>query len=97
MSVKHTEGPWHVEYELDENREKTNVLAICYPKTQCGMTTVADLWNVLASDEENKANADLICAAPEMLEMLKGIQHLCDCQNNSIDGLEELITKAEGN
>ncbi len=31
-----------------------------------------------------------------MLDMLKGIQHLCDCQNSNIDGLSELIAKAEG-
>jgi len=71
--VKYTKGPWHVEYELDENREKTNVIFVAHPETECDMTAIAHLYNILETDEKNKANAYLIAAAPEMYEALKVI------------------------
>jgi len=67
----YTKGPWHVEYELDENREKTDVLFIAHTETECDMTAIAHVYNILATDEENKANAYLLAAAPEMLEVIK--------------------------
>jgi len=38
----------------------------------------------------------LVSAAPEMLEMLEGVQHICDSSHQHIVGLEELISKAKG-
>lgn len=71
MSDKHTKAPWHVEYELDENKEKTDLIFVAHTETECDMTAVAHILNVLATDEENKANAYLIASAPELLAALQ--------------------------
>ena len=54
-----------------------------------------------ASDEEKKANARLIAAAPEMYEMLKELEsgiHLARARKGSktIDKLREVLAKVEG-
>jgi len=67
----HTKGPWHVEYELDENHEKTDTIFVCHAETECEFTAVAHLVNLDATAEEAKSNAYLIAAAPEMWEALE--------------------------
>jgi len=57
--MKHTKGPWHL-----HNMEKNTV---CGPK---GFTVaVTDMY--ARAPIENKANARLIAAAPELLEVCK--------------------------
>lgn len=99
----YTKGPWHVEYELDENREKTDVIFIAHPETDCDMTAIAHLYNILAPHEENKANAYLIAAAPEMKDILEELLmssvralHLpndCAVSNDVIKKATALIAK----
>jgi len=64
-------GPWHVEYELDEDHERNGVICICNPETECDQTVIATLAKFDVSDDEQKANAYLMAAAPEMLGVLK--------------------------
>lgn len=59
---KHTPGPWHVDTSSISqfNIVDSNLFVVC--DTICGEEK---------SDEVNEANAKLIAAAPEMLEILE--------------------------
>jgi hypothetical protein len=62
---EHTPGPWHVEPLESE----TDALAIC--KAHDGAVATIVPWDTL--DETDYANACLIAAAPELLEVLERI------------------------
>ena len=96
--MNHTAGPW-VTYNKDQviNQNSGRRIATCMPDRD---------WveqSGESSYDEDKANAALIAAAPEMLEALKKVDDYFsgDC----IDGVDEalaeairaIINKAEGN
>ena len=64
MTHTHTPGPWHI-------GKRAADVAIYGPKGQ----EVAKILGFFNDDEENKANARLISAAPELLEALEGLLH----------------------
>lgn len=94
MSHKHTKGPWQVvKRNAPFGVHETNRF-VSYRLEQEGLTTDAHFT------DENDANADLIEAAPEMLDALEDIvgqielaDHLGDVD---WDQAKEAITKALG-
>lgn len=98
MSARHTLGPWKV----SENKFwKTNPFSVTTRK--CGIHGVA-VANLPArktvSENERRANAHLIAAAPELLEALKTLpQSLAstdDDLNRWLEKARAAIAKAEG-
>ena len=71
----HTKGPWKVEKHSHINGELwLTVLSGAWDITHNGgKSAIADCRYSAMSDEENKANAKLIAAAPELLEALEAI------------------------
>ncbi len=89
MNAKHTPGPWEDHF--------------CGPFRQ----TVVDCPNELgliavpserATIEEQDANARLIAAAPEMLEMLRRVSEFLGmtCPESLKEEINDLIVKAQG-
>jgi len=94
----YTKGPWHVEFELDENRQKTDVINICHAGTECDMTTIANIYNIMATDEQRKSDAYLISFAPDMFEILKKLTAFKDMnQMNEVRAIIELVERKISN
>lgn len=70
MSQKHTPGPWRVEFHADDTgRNLEGRISTC---ADFGYIQWDNFAKVCATDEEGKANARLIAAAPDLLEALQG-------------------------
>lgn len=95
MSIKHTLGPWQSNgvRVICENSERSNTsICICVPN--------------FTKDDSCYANAQLISAAPEMLDALKlaeiAVEELCQGQHIEnqcwviLSQVRSVITKAEG-
>ena len=82
--TKHTPGPWKNQHDLTRGRDPIGILSAD------GMEVVAE-----ASSE---ANAQLIAAAPDLLEALKAVQRLDYFRehNGLADTVRAAIAKAEG-
>lgn len=102
MGIKHTPGPWEVT-QIDclgnEIVEYGNVRPV--NRHMFGHETslpIADfyLWDM----PEQRANARLIAAAPELLEALEELlaatQHLDQCHQATADKARAAIAKAKG-
>lgn len=98
--VKHTPGPWNI---ADiENREESFVI-LTEDKRVIGWTANSfndDMGEYVS--EENKANARLIAAAPDLLKVCEEALHLMDVKPFHTDGsrivqhnLRQAIAKAE--
>jgi hypothetical protein len=88
MKPKHTPGQWEI-----DKRAKTRV--------QVNDRTIADTGgyrttsdNKAKAEEENKANAKLIAAAPEMLKIICEVDNLLRCQYSHND-IAEIKIKLE--
>lgn len=69
MTTKHTPGPWRVKGEEDTECGLSYVI-----KSQCEVKAFKGLYDCnLAQVWGGKENANLIAAAPELLEALKWI------------------------
>jgi hypothetical protein len=68
--MKHTKGNW----KIDDN-QKLPLAIIVDDENGEGICEIG------LRTEENKANAKLIAAAPELLEALKELLEVCPCQN----------------
>lgn len=96
MSAKHTKGPWKVEYETDITGTEND------PENGCvGVVDVAHVYlRTVAGRTE--ANARLISAAPELLEVLRELEQSCeywseyDVPLGIVDRIKSAITKATG-
>lgn len=93
---KHTPGPWHWHYD------GFNQISI-YSDTQtkCGSKAVVNHLSFYAGgEEEQKANACLIAAAPDLLEACELALEFVDPKNPNIlrlvDKLHAAIAKAKG-
>lgn len=92
---KHTPGPWKVAggYGWEETK-------VCYHIVDPKKGWVAQLWNKYEEDfkscEESKANAQLIAAAPEMLEALEKVKEYIEHSMNYgiLAGVPEFVESA---
>lgn len=93
-SPKHTAGPWHPE---PEEASEGRGIAICGNDDILATITPMDR----GVDQQDRANAKLICAAPTLLhaltELLATIELHTDCMSGEIrlDVLEPYIEQAE--
>jgi hypothetical protein len=92
-NLKHTKGPWKTwgngDLYVSVTADKANAKNIC----------IFALSNIEIDIEEYNANASLIAAAPEMLEMLIFLYEnaVTDITDDSfVSKLENLIEKATG-
>jgi hypothetical protein len=86
-AAKHTPGPWQI------TRAKGLPHAIVAPHPEIGTIPVATV--VIANDHE--ANANLLAAAPDLLEMLKVAQLWLDVDGRfDMRGINAAIAKATG-
>jgi hypothetical protein len=103
MTTHHTPGPWAHETALNMGYDTP----VPYEKITCpqGGYLAKAVNNGRVSDEETKANARLIAAAPELLEALELIteQYLQICEDNHVMGwpgcvrhAQDIIAKARG-
>lgn len=81
--MKHTQGPWEIE------SEGLNILALDHTRT----------WRIVASaratfDIDGEANAKLIAAAPEMLEILLGLDFSDFRTEAAYEHVQSVIRKA---
>ena len=67
MSEKWTDGPWHV--EVGTGYDDHGTVYVCHPETSCPETVICKFEDY--NDEQDRGNAHLIAAAPEMYEALK--------------------------
>ena len=82
---KHTKGPWKVRLGLYDVTNDSNFLVACD--------------SPFLPDEECKANAHLIAAAPEMLELIEAIHFEMTRENGHMylpSELLRVIKKARG-
>lgn len=100
MKAKHTPGPW----EISKHGTPAH-------SPQFGVYAPNSPWNgvndlAIVKDDNAEANAQLIAAAPDLIEACKMAEEFlrleCDCSESDDDGnpLKELraaIAKAEGN
>lgn len=86
--TKHTSGPWRV---------VQGCVVLTHHKFPLGHQ-ICSTRNAGVSEDEAKANAHLIAAAPEMLEALKYVRRFIDKDDEiDIDFIDSAIAKAEGN
>ncbi len=96
--MKHTPGPWYMEaneaelyYEV--NGEMQKMIAIGTAKDESPILAyVPTTW------DEDKANARLIAAAPELLEACKGVMDMLDGEfpgHPMSERVRKAIAKAE--
>lgn len=99
MTTKHTPGPWAVDpddsdYVIDATGNHVCAMHACFSAStvDCG------------SRQDREANAHLIAAAPDLLEMLElmAAQHRCGCRHPACkrcaddDECTAAIAKAKG-
>lgn len=93
METKHTPGPWAYKwngsyYEVDIAHTDDRILSVAVMLYDENVVSLTDT-------DENKANAILIAAAPEMLDMLKDISDTLEAGDTPhVYQINELIKKA---
>lgn len=97
MSERHTPGPWEWELSADESGEAViNILAMA---GDVEVSIVEGAYFTRESDDENDANADLFCAAPDLLEALEGLYSVCvgiPGDDPRVKAAQAAIAKARG-
>ncbi len=100
MSKKYTAGPWKIE-KIHNDTSQWCEVEIC--RTNRGdVTRMRQIAKTFGFEDETIGNAQLIAAAPEMLEMLKKAMTTLKNQANGglaykplINEIMKVITKAE--
>lgn len=93
--TKHTPSPWVIETDDHDNR-----IYISHFKTVCNETTVCNV-NLFSTKDEQKANANIISAAPKLLEALERVKELSDAGKIFLGAIRQqevnsAIAKAKG-
>jgi hypothetical protein len=70
---KHTPGPWHIDEYMAGNNRETKACSIMCPNDNQVVCEIPDYCYHEEDVENNKANAHLIAAAPDLYEALKTI------------------------
>ena len=87
---KHTPGPWHIDPAAEYDAAEYDINA--------KDSDIASVWQDNKSDDqEAEANANLIAAAPELLEALKFAAERLECAGFMATAQRSAIAKAEGN
>lgn len=89
--VKHTPGPWEVDRSIKTaiNAGLKHVAMVNFYNSPTMQTRVVH--------DEHEANVALICAAPDLLAMLKVAQLWLDVDGRfDMQGINAAIAKAEG-
>lgn len=86
MTANHEPGPWVIQRPGPRQRRM-----FVRPKFGVGVA-IAQLCQRTNRD----ANAALICAAPDLLEALKGVVRVADRATDEFDAARAAIAKAEG-
>lgn len=82
----HTNGPW--EADATHCRTAINSKATAdSPRKHVAMINITKNPEYEISKEEHEANAKLIAAAPEMLEVLRWLDAEMDCRGDDYDGV----------
>ena len=103
---KHTEGPWRWRPVCDEGKLIAMLLETEAPNQPCNdpciMAAREDWMRYLHNRPQGEANAQLIAAAPELLEACKLAEATVrrlnrhNSANGTLDVLRDVIAKAEG-
>jgi len=94
---KHTKGPWEV-----KSHQQFFPTDYTVHNVHGGGFIIAECAGSHRDQEESKANANLISAAPEILEALIDIIDVCDCDYTNAEAInrfsaaEQAIKKAIG-
>lgn len=81
MNTQHTPGPWKVSHNAAKQMGgwKTNPYSIVVPVKGVSRTTVANIPDrQTISEEQKRANAFLIAAAPDLLEALETLVNMAE-------------------
>lgn len=94
--VKHTPGPWKKEInDYDRSLEITDRKGKPIANIYSGFLCCE--WDFIMTQEEEKANANLIAAAPELYDVLKELLSPLGNINNDewLEKARKIIAKAE--
>lgn len=83
MGSKHTPSPW----VMDKSSSDTDIYV---------MASNMDIAKVTIENDEGKANANLIVAAPEMLQEMKSLAKALEDVHELPQSFYDAIKKAEG-
>ena len=89
---KHTPGPWHVLTDVDRIRDSARIFA--------GSKFIGMVGNSDDTHEQTYSNAELVAAAPELLEALEDLMYWLNiCSTPTLQSIEianQVIAKAKG-
>ena len=80
---KYTKGPWEVMFEIST--------PFIGKKTTTGFIAISHVYSVTGNEEERIANAQLISAAPELLEACKKFEKIWTTSEDHVDLIKNLI------
>jgi len=83
--MKHTPGPWKISYMVETSDSSQEPNAYSYVINHGDIEL-----------EQHKANATLISAAPDMLEVLISIAHDPGCPEHVVACIADVVDKATG-
>lgn len=86
MTIKHTPAPWFSVAYADNNPTSIRIV-----KPQAKTTTIAKIIEADIDRKEALANARLVAASPEMLEVLKALVSYC---HSGEEGLRDIVDSA---
>lgn len=101
--MTHTKGPWHVYTSSNGNVMiyETALSTVHHTKNMVDPAPICSMRSDAREGHDLYANADLIAAAPDMIEALIKIRHLLDNYDGQSLGTfaaiaDEVIAKAKG-
>jgi hypothetical protein len=90
--TNHTPAPWHIEFAMAQGGEAHHV---CDSRDMSELSIIATVHFHDDEDGETKANARLISAAPELLNVLKDIAEY-GLSTRNIKEAKSIIAKVTG-
>jgi len=84
---KHTPGPW----TSDEIDGQFRIYGGIFPGAKRATVDVADVWGIEKAEDQQIANAALICAAPDLLAALKRLSFAAQISGGTAGRDEALV------